>query len=116
LGYSQKELSLDAYCNLDLAGKTFVDLGKAQVQHVPTSLNLQSPHMSLCDINVVLNQGGYYLRQLPLHFDENRNKFFKPEVPTLQLREVRSCGTAPKAQAPMPMARRHPPTPHRRQC
>jgi hypothetical protein len=26
--------------------------------------------MSLCDINVVLNQGGYYLRQLPLYFDE----------------------------------------------
>ena len=54
-----------------------------RLQHVPTSLNLQSPNMSLCDINVVLNQGGYYLRQLPLYFDENQNKFFKPEVPTL---------------------------------
>lgn len=54
-----------------------------RLQHVPTSLNLQSPNMSLCDINVVLNQGGYYLRQLPLYFDENQKKFFKPEVPTL---------------------------------
>lgn len=54
-----------------------------RLQHVPTSLNLQSPNMSLCDINFVLNQGGYYLRQLPLYFDENHNKFFKPEVPTL---------------------------------
>ena len=54
-----------------------------RLQHIPTSLNLQSPNMSLCDINVVLNQGGYYLRKLPLYFDENQKKFFKPEVPTL---------------------------------
>ena len=54
-----------------------------RLQHIPTSLKLQSPNMSLCDINVVLNQGGYYLRQLPLYFDENRKKLFKPEVPTL---------------------------------
>jgi hypothetical protein len=54
-----------------------------RLKHVQTSLNLQSPNMSLCDINVVLNQGGYYLRKLPLYFDENQKKFFKPEVPTL---------------------------------
>ena len=54
-----------------------------RLQHIPTSLNLQSPNMSLCDINDVLNQGGYYLRKLPLYFDENQKKFFKPEVPTL---------------------------------
>ena len=54
-----------------------------RLQHIPTSLNLQSPNMSLCDINVVLNQGGYYLRKLPLYFDENQKKFFKPEMPTL---------------------------------
>jgi hypothetical protein len=54
-----------------------------RLKHVQTSLNLQSPNMSLCDINVVLNQGGYYLRKLPLYFDENQKKFFKPELPTL---------------------------------
>ena len=54
-----------------------------RLQHVPTSVNLQSPNMSLCDINVVLNQGGYYLRELPLYFDENERKMFKPEMPTL---------------------------------
>jgi hypothetical protein len=54
-----------------------------RLHHVPTSLKLQSPNLSLSGISTILNQGGHYLRKLPLYFEENRKKLFKPEMPTL---------------------------------
>jgi hypothetical protein len=53
------------------------------IQHIPTSLKLQTPNLSLSDIHAILNQGGHYLRKLPLYFEQNKNKLFKPEMPTL---------------------------------
>jgi len=53
-----------------------------RLEHIPTSLKLQTPKLSLSDIHAILNQGGHYLRKLPLYFEENQNKLFKPEMPT----------------------------------
>jgi hypothetical protein len=54
-----------------------------RLEHIPTSLELQTPNLSLSNIYAILNQGGHYLKKLPLYFDENKNKLFKPEMPTL---------------------------------
>ena len=54
-----------------------------RLHDVKTSLKLQSPNLSIIDIHTILNQGGYYLRKLPLYFSENACKLFKPEMPTL---------------------------------
>ncbi len=51
--------------------------------HLPTSFKLQSPNLPISEIHKIINQGGHYLKQLPLHFSEHAHLLFKPEAPSL---------------------------------
>jgi hypothetical protein len=48
-----------------------------------TFFELSKTRLPIQDIKYVLNQGGYYLRQLPLHFDQHACQLFKEEMPSL---------------------------------
>jgi hypothetical protein len=48
-----------------------------------TFSRLQPPNLAISEIHAILNQGGYWLKKLPLYFPEHAHQHFKPEVPSL---------------------------------
>lgn len=52
-------------------------------ENASTSSKLRIPNLQLNEIHCIMNQGGHFLRELPLYFSDNQHRRFKPEMPLL---------------------------------